>query len=254
MQLARSRKSEQSPQPSINHVDGTKPDDVSLTSDLKRIPRVAMRVSRQGRTQKKLSGRERIVRRQIELGGHSAGSSRSTRLDPHALPVHFTAEDAVADERVRHVELHRERVILRRALQGMRIALNVPVKAFRGVSIRLVAQTRERAAGVAVYLEHLDPALSIELYAAENTDDIVAEWQCWSRVLGLPQLVAASDGGFHTPFPQIGAVRHKEPTQRRRRRSAVARRRPRFLARRHAGVARIIPLVHRGEREIIARN
>ena len=72
------------------------------------------------------SGRERVLRRQTELGGHSAGSSRTARLDPHALPVRFTAEDAVADERLRHVELHRERVILRRAVQGMRIALNVP--------------------------------------------------------------------------------------------------------------------------------
>jgi len=194
------------------------------------------------------------VRRQTELGGHSAGSSRTARLDPHALPVRFMADDAVADEQVRHVELHRERVILRRAVQGMRIALNVPVKAFRGVSIRLTSETAERAAGVAVYLEHVDPALSIELYAADNSDDIVAEWQSWAQVLALPQLVAGSDGGFHEPFPQIGAVRCKAPTQRRRRRSAVAHRRPRFLARRRGGVHRVVPLVHRDEREIIARN
>ena len=61
------------------------------------------------------------MRRQTELGGHSAGSSRIARLDPLALPLRFTASDAVADERVRHVELHPERVILRRAVQGMRI-------------------------------------------------------------------------------------------------------------------------------------
>lgn len=194
------------------------------------------------------------MRRQTELGGHSAGSSRTARLDPHALPVQFTAEDAVADERVRHVELHRERVILRRALQGMRIALNVPVKAFRGVSIRLTAETAERAAGFAVYLEHVDPALSIELYAAENSDDIVAEWQSWARVLSLPPLVAGTDGAFHEPFPQIGAVRCKPAAPRRRRCSALARRRPRFLVRRRTGMARVMPLVHREEREIIARN
>ena len=97
------------------------------------------------RTQNKKSGRERIVRRQTELGGHSAGSSRTARLDPLALPVRFTASDAVADEPLRHVELHRERVILRRAVQGMRIALNVPVKAFRGVSIRLIPEQDEPA-------------------------------------------------------------------------------------------------------------
>lgn len=194
------------------------------------------------------------MRRQTELGGHSAGSSRTARLDPHALPVRFTANDAAADERLRHVELHRERVILRRAVQGMRIALNVPVKAFLGVSIRLVPECEERTAGVAVYLEHVDPALSIELYSAENSDDVVAEWQLWSRTLGVPALIAGSDGKFNAPFPQLGGVRIKPPSQRRRRRSAVSKRRPRFLARRRPGVSRNVPLVHADEREIIARN
>ena len=194
------------------------------------------------------------MRRQTELGGHSAGSSRTARLDPLALPVRFTASDAVADESLRHVELHRERVILRRAVQGMRIALNVPVKAFRGVSIRLIAEQDNQPAGVAVFLEHVDPALSIELYAAENSDDVVAEWQLWSRVLGLPPLVAGSDGELSEPFPRLGAVRCKQPTQRRRRRSPLSKRRPKFLARRRAGVSRIVPLIHRDEHEIIARN
>ena len=194
------------------------------------------------------------MRRQTELGGHPAGSSRPAGLDPLALPVRFTANDAVADERVRHVELHPERVILRRAIQGMRIALNVPVQAYLGVSIRLSPEQEGTPAGVAVYLEHRDAALSIELYTAENSDDVVAEWQLWSRVLGLPLLVTGSDGEFSNPFPRIGAVRCKPPTQRRRRRSSLSKRRPRFLARRRAGVTRGLPQVHQGEREIIARN
>src|SRR5882757_5905170 len=204
--------------------------------------------------QKQKPGRERVLRRQTELGGHSAGSSRTARLDPLALPVRFTANDAVADERVRHVELHRERVILRRAVQGMRIALNVPVKAFRGVSTRLVPEREGAPPAVAVYLEHIDPALSIELYSAPDSDDIVAEWQLWSRVLSLPRLVADNDGALSEPFPQLGAVCCKPPAQRRRRRSALAKRRPKFLVRRRAGVARTLAPVHRGEREIIARN
>ena len=192
------------------------------------------------------------MRRQTELGGCSAGSSRIARLDPLALPVRFTASDAVADEQVRHVELHPERVILRRAVQGMRIALNVPVQAFLGVSIRLTPETDDAAGGVAVYLEHRDSALSIELYAAENADDVVAEWQLWSRVLGVPALVTGSDGKFTEPFRRLGGVLCKPPAQRRRRRSPLARRRPRFLTRRRVGAKRA-PLVHR-EREIIARS
>src|SRR5437868_13541219 len=80
----------------------------------------------------------------------------------------------MADERVRHVELHPERVILRRAVQGMRMALNVAVQAFLGVSIRLTPEANGAPAGVGVFLEHRDPALSIELYAAQDTDDVVA--------------------------------------------------------------------------------
>src|SRR5882724_9949448 len=127
--------------------------------------------------QKQKSGRERVLRCQTELGGPSAGSSRTARLDPLALPVRFTANDAVADERVRHVELHRERVILRRAVQGMRVALNVPVAAFLGVAVRLAPGTDAEPARVALMLEHRDPALSIELFAAPDSADVVAEWQ-----------------------------------------------------------------------------
>jgi hypothetical protein len=194
------------------------------------------------------------LRRQTELGGQSAGSSRIARLDPLALPVRFTATDAVADQQVRHVELHPERVILRRAVQGMRIALSMPVQAFLGVSIRLVPGTDEASTGVAVFLEHRDPALSIELYAAENADDVVAEWQLWARALNVPALVAGSDGKFSEPFPRFGGVLCKVPAQRRRRRSPLAKRRPRFLTRRRAGAQRAMPLVHRDEREIIARS
>jgi len=193
------------------------------------------------------------LRRQTELGGATAGSSRTARLDPLTLPVRFTANDAVADERVRHVELHRERVILRRAVQGMRIALNVPVQAFLGVSIR-VAPAANDTMSVAVFLEHRDPALSIELYAAENSDDVVAEWNLWSRELGVPMLVANADGGFSESYPRLGAVRVAAPSMRRRRRNALHRRRPKFLVRRKTAMKHGPALVHRDEREIIARN
>jgi hypothetical protein len=146
------------------------------------------------------------LRRQTELGGCSAGSSRIARLDPLALPVRFTANDAAADERVRHVELHPERVILRRAVHGMRIALNMPVQAFLGVSIRLTPAD-DAPAGVAVFLEHRDPALSIELYAAENADDVVAEWQLWARVLGVPALVTGRRNAAAAVRRSPGAAR-----------------------------------------------
>ena len=69
--------------------------------------------------------------------GGCAGSGRALRLDPSGLPVRFFAGDAAADGQVRDVELHRERVVMRSALRGMRMALNMPVAAFDGVSLWL---------------------------------------------------------------------------------------------------------------------
>jgi uncharacterized protein DUF6101 len=189
----------------------------------------------------------------MEVGRIAAGSSRGSRLDPFSLPVRFEAADEAADERLRIVDLHRERVVLRRSVHGMRMALNLPVAAFRGVAIRLSAKAGEPPTAVAIVLEHGDPALSLPLFSSSESDEIVAEWQSWGRVLGLPLLVTEHDGSLREPFARLGMVRIETPTSRRRRRTAIARRRPANLLRR--GV-RVPPsrVVHRAEREIIARN
>jgi hypothetical protein len=72
-------------------------------------------------------------------------------------------------------------------------------------------------------------------------------------VLGLPLLIAESD--VSTRFARFGAhLRIEAPTRRRRRRSAIARRRPARMLRRRPGQGPQTPVVHRGEREIIARS
>ena len=199
----------------------------------------------------------------MEAGRIAAGSGRAwatpQRLDPFSLPVRFEAADEAADGRRRIVDLHRERVVLRRSVRGMRMALNMPVAAFRGVAIRLhrdpaVSSENSAPTSIAVVLEHDDPALSLPLFASAEADDIVAEWQSWGRVLGLPLLVAEGDGNLREPFARLGALRIEAPTWRRRRRTTIARRRPSRLLRRRPGKLPEAPLVHRGEREIIARN
>jgi hypothetical protein len=189
----------------------------------------------------------------MEVGRSPAGSSRAVRLDPFSLPVRFEAADAAADERRCVVDLHRERVVLRRSVRGMRMALNMPVTAFRGIAIRLCGETDKTPNAIAVVLEHADPALSLPLFSSPESDDIVAEWQSWGRVLGLPLLVAVGEGQLREPFARLGTIRVEAPTWRRRRRSAIARRRPSRLLRRRTGKLPKTPLVHRGEREIIAR-
>ncbi len=202
----------------------------------------------------------------MEAGSLAAGPSQagvphrakamgaSLRLDPFTLPVRFEAADEAADGRRRVVDLHRERVVVRRSVQGIRMALNMPVKAYRGVAIRLQGEAGQPPHSIAVVLEHSDPALSLPLFASPDREEIVAEWQSWSRVLGLPLLVAETDGSLRPPFAMLGAVRIEKPTWRRRRRSAVARRRPSRLMRRRPGKLPALPVVYRDEREIIARN
>ena len=185
--------------------------------------------------------------------GGCAGSGRALRLDPFGLPVRFSASDAVADGRVRDIELHRERVVLRRSLQGMRMALNMPVTAFDGISLQLVPGEGGTEDTLAVVLEHKDPSLALPLFLTPHADEALAEWQAWSQVLGLPLLLAdqvagASNGG-------LGLLQTARPRPRRRRRSALKRRRPSILLRRTKGkkITRATR-VHRGEREIIALN
>ena len=190
----------------------------------------------------------------MRVGGCPAGSSRVERLDPHALPLCFSTSDAKADGRVREVELHRERVVMRRRLGGMRMALNMPVSAFAGVALRLTRGEGTAAPAVAVVLAHKDPGLALPLFMSAEPDDAFAEWRNWGEVLGLPLLVTEPDGSLRDPFARIGEVRVERPRPRRRRRSVLKRRRPSILMRRASGKLTATTPVYRGEREIIARN
>ena len=185
-------------------------------------------------------------------GAKPAGSSRTLRLDPLALPVQFRAADASADEEVRLVEVHHEGVVVRRSVRGVAIAVALPVSAFLGVAIRLFPPDQTGGARVAVILEHRDPALSVPLFSATDSLDVLAEWQTWARIFAMPMLVADEDGTLREAFSMMGAVRADKPSARKRRRGSVARRRPRILLRRKPGSRCADAAVHR-EREIIAR-
>src|SRR5262245_25405487 len=195
------------------------------------------------------------LRRQAAFGRVlPAGSSRHERLDPFTLPVEFTVSDKAADERIRVVELSRERVVVRRAVRGIKMAVKVPVTAYLGVAIRMEPPTEGQDGAVAVVLEHRDPGLSLPLYRTSDGSDIVALSQSWARVLSLPLLLADADGRLREPFARIGAVRVATPSWRRRRRCAIRARRPSVMMRRKVGRAVAGAAVHRDEREIIARD
>jgi len=179
-------------------------------------------------------GEIRAVGRQTATSGISpAGSSRALRLDPLSLPVRFEAHDARADGGVRHIELHRERVVLRRALHGMQMAVNLRVSDFLGVALRGLDDARM------LVLAHRDPSLTIPLCVSSDKDEIATAWQMWSDIFALPLL------------PED---KPREPAARRRRHNAIRARRPRFLVRRRGGDLLNPANLHQGEREIIARD
>lgn len=185
----------------------------------------------------------------MQSGGASAGSSCQERLDPFALPVTFATSDASAG--VRYIELHRERVVMRRSVAGVVMAVKMPLSSYNGVALRLVSGAQGPT--VEVTLEHKDPGLSLSLYEADHDEDALAEWRSWSDALGLPMLLC-DDHGSRVAFAQLGAVRVSKPRPRRRRHSSLKQRRPVFLSRRKAGGAPDAMAIHRGEHEIIARN
>jgi hypothetical protein len=190
----------------------------------------------------------------MAIGGTiPAEGNCGVRLDPMTLPVRFSAFDGGADGRVRLVEVHRERVVLRRAVRGIRMAVSVPLASFLGVAIRIMPPSAETDGAFAVVLEHRDPALSIPVFVAPDGADVIAEWQLWARMLGRPLLVADAGGGLREPFHRLGKLHVGTVAARRRRQGAVHMRRPVIQFRRRPtriGTVRI----HCGEREIIARN
>ena len=184
-----------------------------------------------------------------------AGSGRVQRLDPFALPVRFVDDDQAADARVRMVEIHRERIVLRRAVRGIKMAVNLPITAYLGVAIRMRPAAPNSPGAVAIVLEHVDPALSVTLCCATKVGDSIADWRSWGRALGMPLLVEDADGRLREPFERIGGLRVDVPVVwRRRRRSPLHNRRASMPLRRRRFAPTATPHIHRGEREIIARD
>jgi hypothetical protein len=71
----------------------------------------------------------------------------------------------------------------------------------------------------------------------------------------MPLLVESANGGLREPFEHIGGLRIGVPVVwRRRRRSPLRARRASMPLRRRRFVLTSTPDIHRGEREIIARD
>ncbi len=185
---------------------------------------------------------DEIVRRQYGVGGAiPAGSGCIARPDPHSLPARFEARDGRADGGIRHIEINRERIVVRRAVSGMRMAINVRVSDYIGIAIREVDAT------FALMLVHRDPGLSVPLLHATDTDEMEQAWTMWADALALPR----TDADSEADGPLSNDV---APAPRRRRHSYIKFRRPRIRMNRRTTRCLALAERHIGEREIIARN
>lgn len=168
--------------------------------------------------------------RQAAFGGDTAGADHSGRPDPFALPVTLAMPRAGrAPGAATAASIDRNQVVL----GGPSGTAVLPLRAFRGIAVRMTA-TAEGALSVVLELNHPDPMLRIPLRTADDPTDVAADWQAWSRALGLPMLLVEADGSVSRPFPPNGVAIAGTPKPRRMH-SYFADRRPRFLARRKAG-------------------
>jgi hypothetical protein len=184
--------------------------------------------------------------------GATAGSGRAFRLDPHALPVRYTA--TLGDGRMGSAVIVLDRyqaALCCSAETGVQSMLAVPVSTYVGVAVRIVSNDEGATLRAIVELMHDDPMLSLPLVIADEPEDVAADWQAWGRALNLPLFVVGSDGQAILAADRVGGLTVAK-SKPRRRHSYFAARRPRFLARRKPGRPGDVEIL-RG-REIIARD
>jgi len=171
--------------------------------------------------------------------------SVTVRVDPHSLPQSFRYNTGLSGEAAEAaVTLDRGlATVCRRLPSGIPMAIRMPMDIFEGVAVRMVPLEPSGAVTgssedvtIVVELLHRDPALSLPLMVTTTMDDVIADWRAWGRILGLPLLMVDADGSYRPVEPRIGCVTVR-PVQPRRRRTVLAKRRPRFLARRRVGDA-----------------
>jgi uncharacterized protein DUF6101 len=161
----------------------------------------------------------------------SFGEYRARRLGQPPLPQPVAAANDDRQAQAAAVKT----VTVRRTLEqsGVSIKIKVPVDEFIGVAV----STRISEDGVltsAIELVHGDPDLNYRVFEEVGNQAVVAEWQNWGRKLRLPLYIMAGDGRLLPYSQQVDGVMLGNATERRKL-SAVANRRARFLHRRKPG-------------------
>jgi hypothetical protein len=166
--------------------------------------------------------------------------------------------DHRAENNRRTVHFEEGRIVIMRRIHGVSMRVTMPVNKYDGIGVLLpnMAEGREE---FSVMLVHTDPDLSVLLYQDCNPLLVDAAMAEWSQFFNLPILDGRPDCDqpvHHAPPARavVGAVTLGGAMPQRRRGGTLAKRRPRYFARRKIGSAVLMEQVHRGEREIIARD
>ncbi|MGE3643563.1 MAG: DUF6101 family protein [Beijerinckiaceae bacterium] len=190
------------------------------------------------------------------------------RLAAHMAKLRPSVDtDRRAEDNRRTVHFENERIVIVRRIHGVAMRVTMPVNKYDGIGV-LAPNPAEGANGFRVMLVHADPDLSVKLYESGNPLMVDAALTEWSAYFGLPVLdgrAPARQSASVERAPEngdcdasevryCGAVSLGASAGVRRRGGVIAKRRPRLYARRRKGDAARMSEVHRGEKEIIARN
>ncbi len=152
------------------------------------------------------------------------------QANSYVRPTVAAANDNEAAEPVKTVTV-------RKTLEksGVAIKIKVPVDEFIGVSVS-TAISEDGVLTSAIELVHGDPDLNYRVFEETGNSNVVAEWQNWGKTLRLPLYIKAGDGSLMPYSQQVDGVQVGRDSMRRKL-SAEAGRRPRFLNRRKPGAS-----------------
>lgn len=178
-------------------------------------------------------------------------------LDPGCLPTTFSSSllsnpESGALGSFAHIRLDKDSAIIERGNLGATSMVVLPMDVFNGVMVHVTPGGAPGSVSAKLVLKHADDALSIVLATTDQPEKLANCWPAWSKALDLPMIVRDMDGKIK-PIEVFSALPSASPAPRRKF-ALLTGRRPRFLVRRHIGVNPTQRIVHRDEREIIARN
>lgn len=141
-------------------------------------------------------------------------------------------------------------ILHRKSRGGIPLRIAVPLEHYCGVSAD-IRYTQNEGLSCEIVLAHANAEFEVTLFSAKDDENILAEWNAWSRRLNMPLMIRTEHGDVMAR-PKFGPLEISAVSPRRARNLFLIRR-PRFLRARKAATLADARLIHQ-EREIIARN